>query len=95
MKVTVIQEVGLVTQITNETTDVHIQINQGPPGQDGKDGQPGPPNVLIVGSVITGEADTPASAEISGASPAQVLSLVIPRGAAGIPNGNAITGGTY
>lgn len=95
MRVTVIQEVGLVTQITNETTDVHIQVNQGPPGQNGKDGAPGPPNVLAIGWVLTAEADTPAAAVISGESPAQVLSLVIPRGAPGIPNGNAVCGGTY
>jgi hypothetical protein len=98
MNVSVTSQVNLVTRITNDTGSLQIRISQGPPGldgKDGKDGQPGPPNSLSIGSVVSGDADEPASASISGTSPTQVLNLIIPRGASGIPNGNAITGGTY
>jgi len=42
---------------------------------------PGPPNVLTIGTVTEG----PAAATITGTSPAQVLSLVIPKGEKGDP----------
>lgn len=50
---------------------------QGEPGKDGKDGEPGPANTLTIGTVEKGEE---ASATITGTSPNQVLSLVLPKG---------------
>lgn len=44
---------------------------------DGEDSAPGPANVLSIGTVSSG---TTASATITGDSPAQVLSLVLPKG---------------
>ena len=68
---------------------------QGPPGPQGLTG---PANVLTVGSVTTGAPGSSAAATISGVSPAQTLSLTIPRGDVG-PQGstgpaNTITIGT-
>lgn len=50
----------------------------GPRGADSE--VPGPPNVLTVGEVTTGDAGSDAAATITGAAPAQVLGLTIPRG---------------
>lgn len=43
----------------------------------------GPANVLSIGTVNTAAAGEPASATITGSAPAQVLNLVLPRGAEG------------
>lgn len=50
---------------------------QGVPGPKGDPGPPGPANVLSIGTVTSGAT---ASATITGTSPAQVLSLVLPKG---------------
>jgi hypothetical protein len=50
---------------------------------NGKAGTPGPPNILNVGTVTTGAAGTPASATITGTSPAQTINLVLPTGTNG------------
>jgi hypothetical protein len=56
-------------------------------------GPAGPPNVLTIGTVTTGEANTNASATISGTSPAQVLNLTIPKGRDGVNGSDAeVTG---
>jgi hypothetical protein len=56
-------------------------------------GPSGPPNVLTIGTVTTGEANTNASATISGTSPAQVLNLTIPKGRDGVNGSDAeVTG---
>lgn len=43
----------------------------------------GPPNVLTVGTVTTGAAGSAASVDITGTSPEQVISFVIPQGVKG------------
>jgi hypothetical protein len=43
-------------------------------------GEPGPPNILTIGSVVSGQT---ASATITGTSPQQTLNLVIPKGEKG------------
>lgn len=48
-------------------------------------GPAGPPNVLEIGTVETLPADQPATASITGESPAQKLNLGIPQGATGNP----------
>lgn len=50
----------------------------------GSKGDPGLPNSLSIGEVITGLPNSNASASITGTSPNQSLSLVIPRGIQGI-----------
>ena len=65
---------------------------QGPAGADGSDGDPGPANVLSIGTVTTGDPGSSAAAVISGTSPAQVLSLTIPRGD---PGADGAPGATY
>jgi hypothetical protein len=50
---------------------------------NGKIGPQGPPNILNVGTVTTGATGTPASATITGTSPAQTINLVLPTGANG------------
>jgi trimeric autotransporter adhesin len=50
---------------------------------NGKTGVAGPSNILNVGTVTTGTAGTPASATITGTSPAQTINLVLPTGANG------------
>lgn len=50
---------------------------------NGKIGPAGPPNVLNVGTVVTGATGMPASATITGSSPAQTINLVLPTGANG------------
>lgn len=55
----------------------------GPQGPAGADGAAGPPNVLSIGTVATGLPGSSADATITGTSPAQILSLIIPRGDTG------------
>ncbi|MEQ1553651.1 MAG: hypothetical protein ABL929_05705 [Ferruginibacter sp.] len=50
---------------------------------NGKVGPQGPPNVLSIGTVVTGATGTPASATIAGTSPTQTINLVLPTGANG------------
>jgi hypothetical protein len=50
---------------------------------NGRVGPQGPPNVLNVGTVVTGATGTPASATITGTSPTQTINLVLPTGANG------------
>jgi hypothetical protein len=62
----------------------------GPAGAQGAEGEAGPTNTLTIGTVITGEPDDPAAAEITGDAPDQILNLTIPKGqpgegAAGFP----------
>ena len=61
---------------------------------NGKVGPVGPPNVLNVGTVTTGATGTPASASITGTSPAQTLNLTLPSGAQGIQGATGLTGAT-
>ena len=61
---------------------------------NGKVGPAGPPNVLNVGTVTTGATGTPASASITGTSPAQTLNLTLPSGAQGIQGATGLTGAT-
>lgn len=58
-------------------------------GKDGEPGEPGPPNTLSIGTVTAGAT---ASAQITGAAPAQTLNLTLPRGPQGAPGA---PGGTY
>lgn len=53
------------------------------PGPTGPIGATGPANVLTVGSVTTGAPGSPAVVTITGISPAQVISFVIPEGLVG------------
>ena len=53
-------------------------------GGSSQPGPPGPANVLTIGTVTTVAPGQSAAASITGTSPAQVLSLSIPRGATGI-----------
>jgi hypothetical protein len=53
-------------------------------GGSSQPGPPGPANVLTIGTVTTVAPGQSADASITGTSPAQVLSLSIPRGATGI-----------
>ena len=52
----------------------------GAQGIQGVTGATGPPNVLSIGTVTTGAPGDPASATITGTSPAQVLNLSLPKG---------------
>lgn len=80
---------------TGYVSDISLAIDfRGPIGTQGN---PGPANTLSIGTVSSG---TNASATITGASPSQVLSLVLPKGdtgdtgaAATISVGSVITGG--
>ena len=89
MNITVEEQPVVAVEITNETSVIEIVLQQGPAGQAGA------PNTLSIGSVVTGDADAPAAATIEGEAPNQILNLVIPRGASGIPNGDPVSGGTY
>jgi hypothetical protein len=51
---------------------------QGPKGDIGPAG--GPPNTLTIGTVLTGNPGTAASAAITGTAPNQVLNLMLPQG---------------
>jgi hypothetical protein len=62
-------------------------------GDRGPKGDSGPANALTIGTVITGAAQSNASATITGTPPSQTLSLVIPRGDTG-PSGTNGTNGT-
>lgn len=54
--------------------------SQGPQGQQGPQGDPGPSNTLTIGTVITLQSGTQASATITGDAPNQTLNLGIPKG---------------
>lgn len=64
----------------------------GGPGGGGDPGPPGPPNVLSIGTVSTVTPGDPATAQITGTSPAQVLSLGIPAGFDGADGMNGADG---
>ena len=55
----------------------------GPVGPQGAQGIPGPANVLAIGTVTTGAPGSGAVATITGVSPNQTISFVIPRGDVG------------
>jgi len=83
-------ELTLVPDVSrgNQST---IEIHTMQPGYP--NGPAGPPNVLSIGTVTTGAANTPATATISGTSPAQVLNLTIPKGRDGVNGSDAeVTG---
>jgi len=65
---------------------------QGPIGPQGVQGEPGPANVLTIGTITTGAPGTPATATITGVSPNQVISFVIPRGDVGAQGAQGIQG---
>jgi hypothetical protein len=75
----------------NAEADGSQSVNFGiPVGEQGAEGEAGPANTLTIGTVITGEPDDPAAAEITGDAPDQILNLTIPKGkpgesAAGFP----------
>lgn len=54
-----------------------VQGEVGPKGDKGDTGDKGPSNVLIIGTVESGNT---ASATITGTSPSQILNLVLPKG---------------
>jgi hypothetical protein len=54
-------------------------------------GDPGPPNELSIGAVVEGDT---ADADLTGESPTQVLSLVLPRGNDGLPGVGIVGHGT-
>ena len=64
-------------------SDLHIWTGAGWYNAGDVTGPAGPPNVLTIGTVVTGETGAPASATITGTAPAQQLNLVLPRGATG------------
>ena len=55
-------------------------------------GPPGPPNILAIGTVTTVAVGNPATAGITGSSPAQALNLGIPVGATGAAGGTGPAG---
>ncbi|MER8619159.1 hypothetical protein NKG99_20365 [Mesorhizobium sp. M1409] len=63
------------------------------PGPVGPQGEPGEPNVLTVGTVTTGAPGSPAEVNITGASPDQTISFVIPEGETGDTGPQGIQGG--
>lgn len=65
---------------------IAVPVVVGPQGPVGPQGETGPPNVLMIGTVDTGDAGAPAEASITGTSPSQELNLVLPRGEVGPPN---------
>ncbi len=60
-----------------------------PAGATGATGPVGAVNTLSIGTITPGAAGSPAEATITGAAPAQVLSLTIPQGIAGTVDGVA------
>jgi hypothetical protein len=68
------------------------QGERGPQGIQGIQGPEGPPNVLTVGGVTTGAPGSGAVAIITGASPNQTISFVIPRGDVGAQGIQGIQG---
>ena len=68
------------TIVTDGTPGPDLKGEPGDPGPAST--VPGPANVLSIGTVTSGET---ASATITGTSPAQVLSLVLPKGEKGDP----------
>lgn len=61
-------------------------------GPQGPRGETGPANTLTVGTVTTGEAGSSAEVLITGTSPNQTISFVIPRGDQGIQGIQGIQG---
>lgn len=55
----------------------------GPTGPTGPTGEAGETPTLTIGTVITGEPGTDASATITGTAPNYILNLTIPRGNTG------------
>lgn len=74
-----------------ETNTVLVLGTSGPQGPQGIQGNLGPANVLSVGTVTGGTA---AAAVITGTTPAQVLSLVLPQGEKGDQGIQGIQGPT-
>lgn len=98
IRVTVTPESGASVEVQQSAPALVVTMNfgpQGPVGPQGPQGPPGPINTLSIGSVTTNAPGTPASASLSGSSPAQVLNLGIPRGADGFAEGVVVYGGTY
>lgn len=58
----------------------YIDSHPGPQGEQGETGPAGPSNILSVGTVTTGPAESSASVTITGTSPEQVVNFTIPRG---------------
>jgi hypothetical protein len=69
-----------VLSLVLQKGDTGVAGSQGPAGATGATGAAGPANVLSIGTVSSGTA---ASATITGSSPSQVLSLVLPAGGGG------------
>lgn len=61
----------------------YIDSHPGPQGEQGETGPAGPANILSVGTVTTGPAESSASVTITGTSPEQVVNFTIPRGDTG------------
>ena len=67
------------------------QGEPGPAGADGAPGKDGAAATVAVGTVATGEPDTPASVTNSGTENAAVLDFLIPKGEKGDPGNSSIT----
>lgn len=66
-------------------TELQLSLN-------GATGPTGPANVLEIGTVTTGETNTPAAASITGSSPTQTLNLTLPKGNTGATGPQGVQG---
>jgi hypothetical protein len=78
----VIQKANVALGITNSTNIITLG-NSGPQGIRGVTGDLGPSNSLTIGTVSASAPGSDAQATLTGASPNQTLSLVIPTGLQG------------
>lgn len=86
-----------VLEAKNNGEFIGSQGEKGDKGDKGDPGEPGPPGkdgaaaTVSIGTVTTGDPDTPASVTNSGTENAAVLDFVIPKGEKGDPGSSSIT----
>jgi len=78
-----VQETSVDIAVTETETNITLSNAQGPQGIQGIQGPIGLSNTLTIGTVTASAPGADAGATLTGTSPNQTLSLVIPRGIQG------------